>query len=107
MAEQLTRRSQVGKKIRLKDPYRKAKPSFALVEDEIEVRQSNYPRKILVLQKVRMPDGAEELRLAYWTQGFMPSVSDKMVFGQYATFIPRVDFVKLVHLAKERWNLEI
>ncbi len=74
-----------------------------VVEDQIERPQTGYPRKMIVLQKIRfVEDGRIELRIAYYMVGEKPGARGKWVWAQYAPLIPQADFRWIIREAKRR-----
>jgi hypothetical protein len=62
------------------------------VVGEIRRTQSDLPSKILMLQKVRFEDGAEELRLGYYIIGKKGRMKGRWTWGQFAPFVPAEDW---------------
>lgn len=78
------------------------KTIYFTIVDQIYHFQSDFPEKALVLQKIRFDDGNEELRLAYYIIGKKAGMKGKWVWGQFATFMPKNDFVSLFKEAEKR-----
>ncbi len=74
---------------------------FTIV-DEIQKAQSDYPHKMICLQKVQFNDGRIELRLAYYILGKKPKMRGKWVWGQFATLLPVKDFKAIVKQAQKK-----
>lgn len=71
--------------------------------DEIYIRQSDLPSKLIYLQKIKFEaDGHEELRLGYYIIGKRPAMHGKWVWGQFATMIPVSDFRQVIEAAQKR-----
>jgi hypothetical protein len=73
------------------------------VIDEIRRTQSDAPNKMICLELIRFDeDGRKELRLGYYILGKLPTMRDRWVWGQYATFLPLKDFSAVVRQARRR-----
>ena len=74
-----------------------------VVEDQIARPQTGYPRKLIVLQKIRFTeDGRIELRVGYYMVGEKPGARGKWVWAQYAPLIPQADFRRIIREAQKR-----
>jgi hypothetical protein len=74
------------------------KTSKFKILDEICIPQSDYPRKLLYLQRIRHANNKIELRLCYFRIG----QTGTWVFGRFATMIPPNDYEKITNEAKRR-----
>ena len=77
------------------------------VGEYILLSQCTNPNKVFILQEIffdkeTSKDYHGEVRLAYWIIGKKPKVKGKWVWGQFATFIPKQDLIKLTDKAKQR-----
>jgi hypothetical protein len=72
------------------------------ITDEFHVEQSGRPGKLIYLQLIKFDDGREQLRLGYYIIGKKPAMRGRWVWGQFATFMPAVDFREIVNLAEQR-----
>ena len=54
------------------------------------------------MQKIQFDDRKSELRLGYEIIGKKPKMLGKWVWGQYATFMPVDDFLKIVVKAQAK-----
>lgn len=77
--------------------YKQKSPIIRLVW----MQQSTYKSKVIILEEIQLKKNKKELRLRYYIMGKKKSVVGKWTFGQYATFIPHKDFLKLIQLAKK------
>ncbi len=70
-----------------------------LIEDEIVRPETNNPKKVIYLQKIKYDDNQERFfRLAYYIIGKNNKrMAGKWVFGQYATMFPAEDMAFLFH----------
>jgi mRNA-degrading endonuclease RelE of RelBE toxin-antitoxin system len=69
--------------------------------------QSTNPKKIFILQEIFFEkkdskDYHGEVRLGYYIIGKKPQLKGKWVWGQFATFIPKRDLIKLIDLARQK-----
>jgi hypothetical protein len=79
-----------------------------LIEDEIVQRQSNYPNKFFVLQKLKFDnDNVREIRLGYYIIGIKPKMKGKWTWGQFCPLLPKSDFEELIKTAVSRGWLTI
>lgn len=62
-----------------------------VILDEIRRQQTDFPEKVIYLQKFRFEDGRIQFRLCYYIIGKKPGMKGKWVFGQYATMVPAGD----------------
>jgi len=58
--------------------------------------------KVALLQELEFEDGKKELRLGYYIVGHKGRMKGKWAWGQYASFIPADDLVKLIEKGKEK-----
>jgi hypothetical protein len=73
------------------------------ITDEIRVTQTDFPRKILCLQRLEFDDDKRvEVRLGYYIIGYKPSVLGRWVWGQFAALMPLRDFRALVRKAEKK-----
>jgi len=93
--------SHVGKRGSLRHPPDDHKTDFTIT-DEIQRIQSNFPAKIICLQRIRFDYGAEEVRLAYFIIGKKPKMLGRWVWGQYATLMPIEDFKWIIQEAEKK-----
>lgn len=94
-------KSHVGDFGKRKHPVTKQYRHFEII-GEIQKVQSNAKHKILVLQRLHFSEPDEiQLRLGYYIIGKLPSMKDKWVWGQYATFLPAEDYKFLSDEAKK------
>jgi hypothetical protein len=92
----------IGKSVTTRDPVTKRKTKF-VVEDEIRRPQTEYPCKMIVLQKLRYQErDLVEFRLGYYIIGKRPRMAGKWTWGQYATFLPQSDFQAVVDEARRK-----
>lgn len=91
----------IGKSGTLKIPPDGKVLRFKIV-DEIRRAQSDLPEKIIVLQRIEFEGGKEEFRLGYYVIGKRPKMKGKWVWGQFATFLPKKDFVAVFREAEKR-----
>lgn len=71
--------------------------------DEIRRPQSDYPSKLIILQKIQFNESKViQFRLAYYIIGKKPAMAGKWVFGQFATLMPEEDFKYIVDEAKRK-----
>jgi hypothetical protein len=76
---------------------------YFTIEDELYIQQSNLPTKLIYLQKIRFESDARvEFRLGYYIIGKRPAMRGRWVWGQFATMIPKVDFLRITRMAKRR-----
>lgn len=74
-----------------------------IIEDEIRHKQSNYPHKVLYLQKLRFTrDNSIEYRFGYYIIGKKPKMKGKWVWGQFAPTMPKEDFVEIIKQATQK-----
>jgi len=70
------------------------------ITDEIHIKQSDAPKKLIYLQKLTFADGRVELRLGYYIIGKKKRMRGRWGWGQYATWLPVADFKRIVRRAK-------
>jgi hypothetical protein len=92
--------SNIGKRRSLSTPdgYRLG----FVVEDELHFAQSDYPNKLIYLQRLAYEDGSPQLRLGYYIIGKKPGRRGRWVWGQYATIMPPKDFKRIIGLARKK-----
>jgi hypothetical protein len=72
------------------------------IVDEIRIFQRRSKNKLIYLQRIKLGNGKEELRLGYYMIGKKPAMRGRWVWGQYATFLPAQDFKRIFGMAKNR-----
>ena len=72
------------------------------VIDNVTLRQTNYPKKIFILQKLLFENGKKEIRIGYYIIGKKPRMKNKWVWGQFCPLFPKKDLVTLIRKAKVR-----
>jgi hypothetical protein len=72
------------------------------IVDEIHIFQRQSKNKLIYLQKLKLDNGKEELRLGYYMIGKKPAMRGRWVWGQYATFLPVQDFKRIINIAKSK-----
>lgn len=93
--------SRVGRRGKITDHT--GTPHPFVIEDEITHAQSDYPEKVLCLQKLRFEDtGQVELRLGYYVIGHKGWTAGRWVWGQYSTGMSGADFRALAEKAAEK-----
>jgi len=85
---------------KLRDPNGSSRPF--LIEDEIVQRQSNFPNKFFVLQKLKFDGDVREIRLGYYIIGIKPKMKGKWTWGQFCPLLPKADFEQLIKTAIDR-----
>lgn len=96
-----TLRSHINQRGSFVHPPDGHKTYFTIV-DEIQRTQTNFPEKIICLQRIRFDYGVEEVRLAYFIIGKKPKMLGRWVWGQYATSMPLEDFKWVIEQAKQK-----
>jgi len=71
------------------------------ITDEIHIKQTGKPNKLIYLQRLTFDDGRKELRLGYFIIGKKRRMRGRWVWGQYATMIPVADFRRIINRAKQ------
>jgi hypothetical protein len=93
--------SNVGERRVAKTPT--GKPFYFVIKDEIHIRQSGKPDKLIYLQRLEFEsDGRVELRLGYYVIGKKPAMRGRWVWGQYTTMIPADDFKHIIGRAERK-----
>lgn len=83
------------------------KRKFTVVGKPVVVQQSNYHKKVFVLEKVRFEHNRKtELRLGYYIIGKKPKMRGRWVWGQYCPLIPENDFRRLIRAARKKGWLD-
>lgn len=90
----------IGKRCKAKHPNGETRSH--LIVDEIHIFQRRSKTKLIYLQKMKLENGKEELRLGYFIIGKKPAMRGRWVWGQYSTFLPVQDFKRIVSLAKKK-----
>jgi len=70
------------------------------VKKQVTLKQSNYPKKIFVLQELQFENGKKEIRIGYYIVGKRGRAKGKWTWGQFCPFFPKKDLVKLIKKAK-------
>ena len=70
------------------------------------IPQTSNQKKVFILHEIRFSNKIDEgyhgqIRIGYHIIGKKSSVRGKWRWGQYATFIPKEDLLKLIELAKK------
>jgi hypothetical protein len=90
----------VGKVVKTKHPDGKTKHHS--ISDQIHIYQADNKRKLIYLQKIKLQNGSEQLRLGYYIIGKKRAMRGRWVWGQYATFLPAHDFKRIIRIAKNK-----
>jgi hypothetical protein len=90
----------VGEPCRAKHPN--GKTLHHTIMDEIHIYQSGSKTKLIYLQRIKLSNGREELRLGYYIIGKKPAMRGRWVWGQYATFLPVRDFKRIISKARSK-----
>lgn len=70
----------------------------------VTLPQSDYPKKIFVLQELLFTGewkGKKEIRIGYYIIGKKGNKEGKWVWGQYCPLFPKQDLEKLIEKAKK------
>ena len=68
----------------------------------VTLRQSDYRKKIFVLQEIFFEDGRQQIRIGYYIIGEKPKMRGKWVWGQFCPFFPPEDLKELIRRAEEK-----
>jgi len=93
--------SNIGKRGSLIHPPDGHKTHFTIT-DEIQRVQTDFPEKVICLQRIRFDYNVDEIRVAYYIIGKKPKMLGRWVWGQYATMMPLEDFKWIIQHAKEK-----
>lgn len=72
------------------------------INDEVSLRQSDYPEKEFVLQELEYEDGRKEIRIGYYIIGKKGRAKGKWVWGQFNPHFPKDDLYRLLEKAKKK-----
>ena len=72
------------------------------VIDEVRSFQDSGRSKVILMQRMKLDSGREEIRVGYYIIGKLPKMKGKWVWGQYAAFIPLPVFSRLILKAVKR-----
>jgi hypothetical protein len=72
------------------------------IVDEIYIYQTGSKTKLIYLQRIKLSNGSEELRLGYYIIGKKPAMRGRWVWGQYAAFLPVRDFKRILSKAQSK-----
>ena len=89
----------VGKVIEARHPDGRVRRH--VITGEIHFAQRGSKTKRIYLQRIRLDNGREELRLGYYIIGKTGSMKGRWVWGQYAAFLPCRDLKKVFQKAKK------
>jgi hypothetical protein len=70
--------------------------------DAIRKPQSDYPHRIICLQKVQFDAFVIELHLGYYILSKKPKMHGKWGWGQFATLLPVKDFKAVLRQAQKK-----
>jgi len=75
--------------------------------DHVELRQSTFPKKIFVLEKIRFRKSSqkkrkEEIRIGYYIIGKKGRMKRRWTWGQFCPFFPPQDLEELTRRAHEK-----
>jgi len=77
------------------------------IVDHVALRQSTYPQKMFVLEKIRFQESPqkrrkEEIRIGYYIIGKKERMKGRWVWGQFCPFFPPRDLEKLIVRARKK-----
>jgi hypothetical protein len=67
----------------------------------VTLPQSDYPKKIFVLQEILFETGKKEIRIGYYIIGKKSKMKGKWVWGQFCPLFPKKDLKRLLEKARK------
>lgn len=79
---------------------------FDIVE-HVLLRQSTFPQKMFVLEKIRFQESSqknrkEEIRIGYYIVGKKGRMKGRWTWGQFCPFFPRRDLKQIIARARKK-----
>ncbi len=71
------------------------------IKKQIILKQTNYPKKIFVLQDLQFENGIKEIRIGYYIIGKRGRAKGRWTWGQFCPLFPKKDLIKLIKMAKK------